>query len=72
LSPVAPENPPWGESNHGWFNGVLMELNQEKWDFIVISWVFILIQWDINGIYPLVNIQKAMENGPFVYNELSH
>jgi hypothetical protein len=22
-----------------------------------------VIQWDINGIYPLVNIQKAMENG---------
>ena len=22
-----------------------------------------MIQWDINGIYPLVNIQKAMENG---------
>ena len=25
---------------------------------------FIVIQWDINGKYPLVNIQKAMENGP--------
>ena len=25
---------------------------------------FIVIQWDINGIYPLVNIQKAIENGP--------
>jgi hypothetical protein len=24
---------------------------------------FIVIQWDINGIYPLVNIQKAIENG---------
>ena len=23
-----------------------------------------MIQWDINGIYPLVNIQKAIENGP--------
>ena len=23
-----------------------------------------MIRWDINGIYPLVNIQKAMENGP--------
>ena len=25
---------------------------------------FIVIQWDINGIYPLVNIQIAMEHGP--------
>ena len=24
---------------------------------------FIVIQWDINGIYPLVNIEKAIENG---------
>ena len=22
------------------------------------------MQWDINGIYPLVNIQKAIEHGP--------
>jgi hypothetical protein len=24
---------------------------------------FIVNQWDINGIYPLVNIQIAIENG---------
>ena len=24
-----------------------------------VQWDFIVIQWDINGIYPLVNIQKA-------------
>ena len=22
-------------------------------------------EWDINGIYPLVNVDTAMENGPF-------
>jgi hypothetical protein len=29
-----------------------------------------VIQWDINGIYPLVNIQKAIEghrNSGFIY-----
>ena len=25
-----------------------------------------MIQWDINGIYPLVNIYIAIENGDFV------
>ena len=25
--------------------------------FLMIQWKFIVIQWDINGIYPLVNIQ---------------
>jgi hypothetical protein len=25
---------------------------------------FIVIQWDINGIYPLVNIEKTIEHGP--------
>ena len=25
-----------------------------------------MIQWDISWIYPLVNIQKAIENGPFI------
>ena len=28
------------------------------------SWDFIVIQWDIHGIYHLVNIQKAIEHGP--------
>ena len=39
---------------------------------MVIQWDFIGIQWDINGIYPLVMIniamlcqQLAIENGPF-------
>jgi hypothetical protein len=27
---------------------------------------FIVIYWDMNGIYPLVNIQKAIENGDLV------
>jgi len=28
----------------------------------VIYWDFIVIQWDLNGIYPLVNIPKTMEH----------
>ena len=25
----------------------------------MVEWNFIVIQWDINGLYPLVNIEKA-------------
>ena len=28
---------------------------------------FIVIQWDMNGIYPLVNIQKTMESHYFYW-----
>ena len=31
---------------------------------MVIQWDFIGIQWDINGIYPLVMTNIAIENGP--------
>ena len=31
---------------------------------MVIQWDFIGIQWDINGIYPLVICYIAIENGP--------
>ena len=27
------------------------------------EWDLIVIQWDMNGIYPLVNKQFAIENG---------
>ena len=30
----------------------------------MIQWDFIVIQWDINGIYPLVMTNIAIENGP--------
>ena len=39
-----------------WFNGGLMGFNRDLMGFIVN-------QWDIHGIYPLVNKQLAIENG---------
>ena len=44
----------------------LISHHQNHHRFIVIELVFIVIQWDINGIYPLVicYIYIAIENGP--------
>ena len=42
--------------NHGVVHGI----------FHGISWHFIVIQWDINGIYPLVNAHITMETSPFL------
>ena len=40
------------------------ELGTKPCWFVVLLWDIIVIYWDINGIYPLVNLQKAIENGP--------
>ena len=32
----------------------------------MILWDFMVIQWDINGIYPPVNKHVAIEDGRFV------
>ena len=43
--------------NHGVFHG--------------ISWNFIVIQWDINGMYPLVNVYITMERST-IFNGKTH
>ena len=44
-------------------SGNLMGFYSDSMGFYSDSMDFIVIQRDINGIYPLVNIQKAIENG---------
>ena len=39
---------------------------------MVVSWWFNGIYWDLMGIYPLVNLQKTMENVPLQFFKQKH
>ena len=38
----------------------------------MIYWDFLVIQWDLNGIYPLVNIQRTLENHHAINGQINY